>query len=210
MDATTRLRGIAQCLAGALAAAPTVQAVALTGSVALEAADEGSDIDLIVFHTAPPTLSALDEIRAQVNGSGRFYSSSAQGTARFKEGHFVKGIRCDLSHLTLEALDNDLALEALDNDLALVLKAHSTDAHAQSRVNGIQNCLPLSGNSLVQGYQDASADYPAELRRKMLEEHLSFPPFWVLTEMSVKRGELLFLYQMLADAEKTFSASCAA
>jgi len=201
MDATTRLRGIAQCLAGALAAAPTVQAVALTGSVALEAADEGSDIDLIVFHTAPPTLSALDEIRAQVNGSGRFYSSSAQGTARFKEGHFVKGIRCDLSHLTLEALDNDLAL---------VLKAHSTDAHAQSRVNGIQNCLPLSGNSLVQGYQDASADYPAELRRKMLEEHLSFPPFWVLTEMGVKRGELLFLYQMLADAEKTFSASCAA
>lgn len=201
MDATTRLRGIAQCLAGALAAAPTVQAVALTGSVALEAADEGSDIDLIVFHTAPPTLSALDEIRAQVNGSGRFYSSSAQGTARFKEGHFVKGIRCDLSHLTLEALDNDLAL---------VLKAHSTDARAQSRVNGIQNCLPLSGNSLVQGYQDASADYPAELRRKMLEEHLSFPPFWVLTEMSVKRGELLFLYQMLADAEKTFSASCAA
>ena len=201
MDATTRLRGIAQCLAGALAVAPTVQAVALTGSVALEAADEGSDIDLIVFHTAPPTLSALDEIRAQVNGSGQFYSSSAQGTARFKEGHFVKGIRCDLSHLTLEALDNDLAL---------VLKAHSTDAHAQSRVNGIQNCLPLSGNSLVQGYQDASADYPAELRRKMLEEHLSFPPFWVLTEMSVKRGELLFLYQMLADAEKTFSASCAA
>ena len=201
MDATTRLRGIAQCLAGALAAAPTVQAVALTGSVALEAADEGSDIDLIVFHTALPTLSALDEIRAQVNGSGRFYSSSAQGTARFKEGHFVKGIRCDLSHLTLEALDNDLAL---------VLKAHSTDAHAQSRVNGIQNCLPLSGNSLVQGYQDASADYPAELRRKMLEEHLSFPPFWVLTEMGVKRGELLFLYQMLADAEKTFSASCAA
>ena len=201
MDATTRLRGIAQCLAGALAAAPTVQAVALTGSVALEAADEGSDIDLIVFHTAPPTLSALDEIRAQVNGSGRFYSSSAQGTARFKEGHFVKGIRCDLSHLTLEALDNDLAL---------VLKAHSTDARAQSRVNGIQNCLPLSGNSLVQGYQDASADYPAELRRKMLEEHLSFPPFWVLTEMGVKRGELLFLYQMLADAEKTFSASCAA
>jgi len=74
MDATTRLRGIAQCLAGALAAAPTVQAVALTGSVALEVADEGSDIDLIVFHTAPPTLSALDEIRAQVNGSGRFYS----------------------------------------------------------------------------------------------------------------------------------------
>ena len=201
MDATTRLRGIAQCLAGALAAAPTVQAVALTGSVALEVADEGSDIDLIVFHTALPTLSALDEIRAQVNGSGRFYSSSAQGTARFKEGHFVKGIRCDLSHLTLEALDNDLAL---------VLKAHSTDAHAQSRVNGIQNCLPLSGNSLVQGYQDASADYPAELRRKMLEEHLSFPPFWVLTEMGVKRGELLFLYQMLADAEKTFSASCAA
>ena len=99
MDATTRLRGIARCLAGALAAAPTVQAVALTGSVALEAADEGSDIDLIVFHTAPPTLSALDEIRAQVNGSGRFYSSSAQDTARVKEGYFVKGIRCDLSHL---------------------------------------------------------------------------------------------------------------
>lgn len=134
----------------------------------------------------------MDEIRVQVNGSERLYSSSVQDTAQFKEGYFVDGVRCDLSHLTLAAMKDDLAL---------VLDAHSTDAYAQSRVGGLQHCLPLHGDSLLDEFQKA-ARYPAELRRKMVETHLSFQPFWVLTEMGVKRGDLLFLYQSLVDAEK--------
>lgn len=190
---TNTLRGIARRLAEAAAALPTVQAVALTGSAAVGTADESSDIDLIVLYTALPERAALNEIRVQVNGSERLYSSSVQDEMRFKEGYFVDGIRCDLSHLTLAALEDDLAL---------VLDAHSTDAHAQSRVGGIQRCLPLFGDSLVQGYQNKAARYPDELRRKMVETYLSFQPFWVLTEMGVKRGDLLFLYQSLVDAEK--------
>ena len=190
---TNRLLGIARRLADALAGASTVQAVALTGSAALGTADESSDIDLIVLHTALPTLPELSATRVQVNGSERLYSSSAQDTARGKEGYFVDGVRCDLSHLTVAALEDDLAL---------VLDAYSTDAHAQSRVAGIQNCLPLSGDSLVREFQNKAAHYPAELRRKMVETNLNFPPFWVLTEMGAGRGELLFLYQTLVDAEK--------
>lgn len=188
-----RLLGIARRLAEALAALPTVQAVALTGSVAVGTADEISDIDLIVLHTVLPEPAALNEIRALVNGSERLYSSSVQDTARGKEGYFVDGIRCDLSHSTLAAVENDLAL---------VLNAHSTDAHAQSRVAGVQGCLPLFGDSLVQGYQSKAARYPAELQRKMVETYLRFQPFWVLTETGAGRGDLLFLYQTLVDAEK--------
>ena len=188
-----RLLGVARRLTEASAALPTVQAVALVGSATTGTADESSDIDLIVLHSALPTLPELDAIRAQVNGSERLYSSSLQDKRRGKEGYFVDGIRCDLSHLTLAALEDDLAL---------VLNAHSTDAHAQSRVGGLQSCLPLYGESLVQGFQNKAAHYPAELRRKMVEAHLSFPPFWVLTEMGAGRGDLLFLYQILVDAEK--------
>ena len=36
----------------------------------------------------------------------------------------------------------------------------------------------------------------------MVETNLNFPPFWVLTKMGVGRGDLLFLYQSLVDAEK--------
>ncbi len=188
-----RLRGIARRLAGACAALPTVQAVALTGSAALGAADEISDVDLIVLHTPLPTLPELSAIRNQVNGSERLYSSSAQEMARFKEGYFVDGVRSDLSHLTLAALADDLAL---------VLDAHSTEAHAQSRVGGLQRCLPLFGDCLVNELRRKAACYPAELRRKMVETHLRFPPFWVLTEMGAGRGDLLFLHQSLVDAEK--------
>ena len=188
-----RLLSIARRLADASVALPTVQAVALTGSAATGNADESSDIDLIVLHTALPERAALNEIRVQVNGSERLYSSSMRDTARGKEGYFVDGIRCDLSHLTLAALEDDLAL---------VLEVHSTDAHAQSRVAGIQNCLPLFGDSLISELQRKAAHYPAELRRKMVETHLSFQPFWVLTEMGAGRGDLLFLYQSLVDAEK--------
>ncbi len=86
--------------------------------------------------------------------------------------------------------------------MALVLDAHSTDAHAQSRIAGVQNCLPLYGDSLLREFQDKTARYPAELRRKMVETHLLFQPFWTLTEMGAGRGDLLFLYQSLVDAEK--------
>ena len=189
---TDRLLGIARHLADALAGASTVQAVALTGSAALGTADESSDIDLIVLHTALPALPELSAIRVQLNGSERLYSSSAQDTARFKEGYFVDGVRCDLSHLTLAAMKEDLVL---------VLDTHSTDAHVQSRVGGIQHCLPLHGDSLLNEFQK-STQYPAELRQKMVEAHLHFQPFWVLTEMGAGRGDLLFLYQSLVDAEK--------
>ena len=188
-----RLLGIARRLADALAVLPAVQAIALTGSAATGNADEASDIDLIVLCAALPERAALDEIRVQVSGSERLYSSSVQDKMRFKEGYFVEGIRCDLSHLTLAALEDDLTL---------VLEAHSTDAHAQSRAAGIQSCLPLYGDSLVGELQRKAACYPAELRRKMVEMHLHFQPFWALTEMGVRRGDLLFLYQELVDAEK--------
>ena len=138
--ATNRLLRIAHRLADALALVPTVQAVALTGSAATGTADDSSDVDLIVLHTAMPALPALSAVRTQVNGSERLYSSAVQDTARYKEGYFLNGVRCDLSHLTLTALEDDLAL---------VLDAHSTDAHAQSRVAGNLECLPLFGNSLL-------------------------------------------------------------
>ena len=193
MDTITgNFRETARRLTDALAALPTVQAIALTGSAATGNADESSDIDLIVFWAALPERAAWDEIRVQVNGSERLYSS-VQDTARGKEGYFVKGVRCDLSHLTLAALEDDLAL---------VLDVHSTDAQVQSRVGGIQNCLPLYGDSLVGELQRKAACYPAELRRKMVETHLHFQPFWTLTEMGAGRGDLLFLYQSLVDAEK--------
>ena len=189
---TEILRGIARRLAEAAAALPTVQAVALTGSAATGTADESSDVDLIVLHTALPERAALNKILVQAGGSERLYSSSVSDETRFKEGYFVEGVRCDLSHLTLAALKDDLAL---------VLDAHSTDALAQSRVGGIQHCLPLYGDSLLDEFRKA-AQYPAELRRKMVEVHLLFQPFWVLTEMGAGRGDLLFFYQNLVDAEK--------
>ena len=190
---TDRLHGIARRLAAASAALPTVQAVALTGSAATGDADESSDIDLIILHMALPDLAALAAVRNQAGGSERLYSSSVQDTARFKEGYFVDGIRCDLSHLTVSALDADLAL---------VLGAYSTDTHAQARVGGLQHCLPLFGDALIHELQNRAARYPAELRRKMVETCLSFPPLWTLTETGVKRGDLLFLYQTLVDAER--------
>ncbi len=193
MDTTNRrLLGIARRLAKTCAAAETVQAVAVAGSVAAGTADNASDIDLLVLHSFLPPAAVLNSVREAANGSQRLYSSAAQDPARFKEGYFVEGVRCDLSHLTLAALKEDLAL---------VLDAHSTDAHAQSRVSGIQRCLPLHGDSLLNEFQKA-AQYPAELRQKTVEAHLRFPPFLVLTEMGARRGDLLFLYEALVDAEK--------
>ena len=37
----------------------------------------------------------------------------------------------------------------------------------------------------------------------MVEAYLRFQPFWVLTEMGAGRGDLLFFYQTVVDAEKS-------
>ncbi len=195
MDTTnSNLLGIARRLADTCAAAETVQAVAVTGSVAAGTADDASDIDLLVLHSSLPPAAVLSTIREAVNGSQRLYCSSAQDNARFKEGYFADGVRCDLSHLTLAALEEDLAL---------VLEAHSTDAHAQSRVSGIQSSLALYGGAVLSAFQQRASCYPAALARIMVRNYLRFQPFWAMTELGVKRRDLLYLYQTFVDAEKS-------
>lgn len=169
------------------------RAVALTGSVALGLADGASDIDLIVFHgDALPPPAALDAVRATACGSLRLYASGVQDGARFKEGYFVHGVRCDLGHITVAAFEADMAL---------VLDAHSADAHAQSRLAGILDSLPLHGADVIAGFQARAARYPDALARATVAKHLRFPPFWTLTEMGAGRGELLHLYTAVVEAE---------
>lgn len=189
----SELLAIARRLSEACASEAAARAVALTGSVALGIADGASDVDLIVFHSdALPPLAALDAVRATVGGSLRLYVSASADGARFKEGYFVEGVRCDLSHVTVAAFEADMAL---------VLDAHSTDAHAQSRLAGILDSLPLHGAETVGGLKDRASQYPDELARAVVEKHLRFPPFWTLTEMGAGRSELLHLYTAMVEAE---------
>lgn len=186
-----KLLAIARRVSEACVSEADAHAVALTGSVALGLADGASDIDLVVFHGALPAQAALDAARAAVGGSLRLYASVGDGS-RFKEGYFVHGVRCDLGHITVAAFEADMAL---------VLDSHSADAHAQSRLAGILDSLPLHGADLVAGFQARAACYPDALARATVAKHLRFPPFWTLTETGAGRGELLHLYAAMVEAE---------
>jgi len=188
----SELLAIARRVSEACVSRAAARAVALTGSVALGIADGASDIDLIVFHDVLPPRAALDAARGSVGGSLRLYASQVQDGARFKEGYFMGGVRCDLGHITVAAFEADMAL---------VLGAHSADSHAQSRLAGILDGLALHGNDLVAGFQARAAHYPDALARATVAKHLCFPPFWTLTEMGAGRGELLHLYSAMVEAE---------
>lgn len=188
----SELRGIARRLSDACVSQAAARAVALTGSVASGIADGASDIDLIVFHDALPPRAMLDAVRGHVGGSPRLYASGVKDGVRFKEGYFAYGVRCDLGHITAAAFEADMAL---------VLDAHSVDAHAQSRLAGILDCLPLHGSEVISGLKDRAAIYPDALARAVVAKYLRFPPFWTLTEMGAGRGELLHLYAAMVEAE---------
>jgi hypothetical protein len=155
-------------------------------------ADEISDIDLIVFYAALPHTSMLDSLCGQVNGSPQIYSSTTHDECRFKEGYYVDGVRCDITHLTIAAFEEDMA-EVLD--------AFSTDAYAQSRVSGMMDSMALYGNEFVDDFRAKASNYASRLAHLVVEKHLKFQPFWVMTDMGVKRDELLFLYQTFVESE---------
>ena len=188
----SELLAIARRVSDACVSQAAARAVALTGSVALGIADGASDIDLIVFYGALPPPAALDAVRGNVGGSLRLYASGVQDSARSKEGYFAGGVRCDLSHVTIAAFEADMVL---------VLDAHSADAHAQSRLAGIVDSLPLHGDHVISGFQACAACHPDALARATVANHLCFPPFWTLTDMGAARGELLYLYSAMVKAE---------
>jgi nucleotidyltransferase-like protein len=193
MNEATRTRiELARRNATRYAEHPNVRAIMVVGSVAHGLADDNSDIDCTIFYDRSPSEQEFDAICAAAKRSGGdlYYGTPDDGFAVYQ---YVEGIRCDFGFETIESAERTFA------DL---LERPDTDPIKQLVAGGFLDGLPLYGEAWIAGWQARLANYPPALGPAMVRKHLRFYPRWVLEKMGFERGEWLFLYEALIEAEQ--------
>jgi len=184
--------GLAQQIASHSQANPKVAAVLVEGSVARDAADRSSDLDLAVFWAEPPTAQERRDIITRAMGRDRHPLSSPREAAGWETRDVRGGVAIDVRHTTVAATEGLLAavLEHADPRLA-----------KQQRLAALRWALPLVNPTLITHWQSPAAAYPHALAVAMIRKHLRFRPAWEQEQLA-ERHEVLVLYDSFCSAQK--------
>jgi hypothetical protein len=189
---STYLLKIARRNAETIARDPNVAAILVMGSVARGEADRVSDIDSAVYYREPPTEADFTRIRdaAIATGGGLHGGSHETGFAVYT--YTDGGVRCDFAHSSLGQWEQDVAA---------VLERFEADSPMQKVLGGVLEGVPLYGDDVIATLK-AKAAYPDGLRTTMVEKHLGFWPTDLMRRMIADRGDLLWLNEVLVEAQK--------
>jgi hypothetical protein len=193
MEANERRLALARRMASICASYPGVRAIALTGSVARGEADDASDIDLLLYYDELPTEEEVQATRLQVGGSERIFFLGDPKEGSFAESYAVDGVKHDFAHATIATWERDMDV---------VLEQHECDSPMQKALSGILDAVALHGAELLGGWKARAARYPDALAEAMVKRHLRFYPPWVPEKHAADRDDLLFLYEILTEAER--------
>jgi hypothetical protein len=183
---------IAQRNAATIAHDPNVAAILVMGSVARGDADRFSDIDSAIYYHEPPTEADFVRIRDAAGGTGGGLHGGSHETGFAVYTYTDGGVRCDFAHSSLSQWERDVAA---------VLERFEADSPMQKVLGGVLEGLPLYGDAVIATLK-AKAAYPDELRIAMVEKHLGFWPTELMRRMIADRGDLLWLSEVLVDAQK--------
>jgi predicted nucleotidyltransferase len=172
---------------------PEVRAMIVTGSVANGVADDGSDIDMILYYDQLPSEEEIKATRLEVGGSERLFFVGDPAEGSCVESYRIEGIKHDFAHVTIETWQRDMAE---------VLEQHKVDSPIQKALAGLLDAVPLIGEDLIRQWQAQAAAYPQPLAEAMVKAHLRFYPQWVPLDQAAKRDDLLFLYEIFTEAGK--------
>ena len=184
MGRTAQLRSLAERIAEALP--PVVEEVVLTGSVSRGAADEVSDIEMLLVTAEPLQLAACFE-HARAAGLDRLDTWGVQGTPARRVSGYRDGVPIELIWWP-----RDYAEESVDRLLA---------GEASSSADALANGVALRTVGLLAGWQARLSDYPEELAARRVEEAaLTWGGFAAAGVLTLARpGERLALVERLLD-----------
>jgi hypothetical protein len=191
-DATLARIDLARRNAARFTQNPNVRAIMIVGSVAHGMADDNSDIDCTIFTEHPLSQGEYDAICAEARESGGdlYYGTPADGFAIYQ---YITGIRCDFGFETIESAEKSHTE---------FLEKPDTDPIKQLVAGGFLDGMALYGQDWIGSWQAQLARYPNGLGAAMVRKHLRFHPYWVLEKMGLDRGEWLFFYEALLEAEQ--------
>jgi hypothetical protein len=190
MNAASQWRvEFAREIAGVYAAQPNVRMIALGGSAARGLADDYSDMDLAVYWHGLDR-AWLAEPPLQTAGGERFTYRLLFDEQVAVEQYQLGEAKLDVAHFSLAWWDQAVAD---------VLERADMAPEKQEVLEGFLSAIPFYGEPLYQQWRARIAAYPDELARKMIRQHLAFPPGWVLEQHGLARGDLLSFYAMVCE-----------
>jgi hypothetical protein len=176
-------------IAAQYAGQPGVRMIALGGSAARGLADAYSDMDMAVYWDGLDR-AWLAATPLQAAGGERFTYRLLFDDQVAVEQYQIGEAKLDVAHF---------ALAWWDQAVADVLERADMTPDKQEVLDGFLSAIPFYGESLYEHWRARIAAYPDELARKMIQQHLAFPPGWVLEQHGLARGDLLSFYAMLCE-----------
>ena len=166
---------------------PQAKAAMVTGSTATGQADFYSDVEMFIYYERLPSIELLQFARQRNKGSEPIRVLGNYDEGFWGEFYFIDGIECQIGNVTIEFWERDMAK---------VLQKLEVTSPAQKALLGMLECIPVYGEELISQWKNRIADYPDELARTMVAQHLNFFPIWGRRELLANRDTTLFQHQI--------------
>jgi hypothetical protein len=188
--ASLHLRAVASRIVGEALQRVPLRAALLAGSAAGGDSDFYSDLDLILYVDELPTDKTLIEIRSAVGGGDPTRRERTEHACG--EEFMLDGIRVELPFVTVARIESHFD-QVLD-------RAEEIDTPLQKVLIGVIEGLPLHGAKLIDQWRGRLREYPASLRRAMIDRHWSFFPLWYHAAPMAARDSELWRIEALLEA----------
>ena len=176
-------------IAGWYAGQPNVRMIALGGSAARGLADAYSDMDMAVYWDGLDR-AWLAEPPLGPAGGERFTYRLLFDDQVAVEQYQLGEAKLDVAHFSLAWWEQAVAD---------VLERADMTPDKQEVLDGFLSAIPFYGEPAYQQWRTRIAAYPDELARRMIRQHLAFPPGWVLEQHGLARGDLLSFYAIVCE-----------
>jgi hypothetical protein len=137
-----------------------IQAIVVAGSVARGYADEYSDVEIPIFWERLPEDATRHAI---VNTLHAEFLYEYDGPAR-EDQLLIDGLQVDLWHITRQHQK-----EVIES----VLRGQTLDLGGLNALDTLRSCIPLYGHELVESWKRRAQEYPDELAKQIVQEHLA-------------------------------------
>ena len=168
---------------------PMTRAIIVAGSSAQGVSDFYSDVDMMVYYDELPSEDQLAGA-VEHNGGVNRRILGKRTDSEFMEQFTVYGVECQIAHSTVATWERDMAS---------VLELFDVVSPMQKALSGMQEAIPLYGESLVREWQMQIASYPDALADAMVKHYLTFFPLWGLADSLVGRDAVVWIHKVLAE-----------
>lgn len=141
-----------------------VEAIMISGSTALNQADQFSDLELGIFWKEKPSLNKRNDFLNQLN-------AEALRQTEGKDPEWMAVDNVSINNFGIDIIHN--TFKAFKETLLQIVQEHSLELHQHKRLHVMKTCIPIYGSEKLNHFKKM-IHYPKELQYKLLIKHSKF------------------------------------